>query len=152
LKEKVEFLNLQSQAELAAAYRYFARRNSLFILPSVYEPFGLAPIEAAACGLACVATKNGGPSEIFEDGSGVLVDPFNVDDIARGMTEALENQQSLSKRGRERVLDLYTWKKTAQRYLAVLREGVQRDAADCVAVPAPDASRRIESYLDGADS
>jgi sucrose-phosphate synthase len=151
LRERVEFLNLQSQAELAAAYRFFARRNSLFILPSVYEPFGLAPIEAAACGLACVATKNGGPSEIFEDGSGVLVDPFDVGDIARGTAEALERQQELSRRGRERVLELYTWRRTAERYLAVLREGARRDAADCVAVPAPDASRRIETYLDSEE-
>jgi sucrose-phosphate synthase len=151
LRERVEFLDLQSQAELAAAYRYFAGLNSLFILPSVYEPFGLAPIEAAACGLACVATKNGGPSEIFEDGSGVLVDPFDVDDIARGMVQALDGQQELSRRGHERVLDMYTWDKTSARYLLVLREGARRDAAECVAVPAPDASSRIETYLDSEE-
>jgi sucrose-phosphate synthase len=152
LKERVAFLNLQSQAELAAAYRYFAHRKSLFLLPSVYEPFGLAPIEAAACGLACVATKNGGPSEIFEDGSGILVDPFDIADIALGMQEALDRQPELSQRGRERVLEMYTWKKTAARYLAVIREGVRRDPADYIAVPEPDASDRIDTYLDEAGS
>ena len=151
LRGCAEFLNLQSQAELAAAYRYFARRGSLFILPSVYEPFGLAPIEAAACGLACVATKNGGPSEIFEDGSGVLVDPFDAADIARGMREALDRQEDLSQRGQERVLDMYTWNKTAARYMEVIRMGARRIPADCVAVPEPDASDRIETYLDEAE-
>ena len=151
LQDRVTFLNLQSQAELAAAYRYFADRNSLFLLPSVYEPFGLAPIEAAACGLACVATKFGGPSEIFEDGSGILVDPFDIADIARGMQEALDRQAELSLRGCERVLDMYTWKKTAARYLEVIQEGIRRDPADFVAIAKPDASDRIETYLDEAD-
>jgi len=148
LQDRVAFLDLQSQAELAAAYRYFAKRKSLFILPSVYEPFGLAPIEAAACGLACVATNNGGPSEIFEDGSGVLVNPFDVGDISRGMVKALDNQEELSRRGRDRVLHMYTWEKTAARYLAVIRRGVRRDPADYVAIPEPDASERISNYLD----
>lgn len=147
LHDKVEFLNLQSQLELAAAYRYFAQRGSLFILPSVYEPFGLAPIEAAACGLVCVATKNGGPSEIFEDGSGVLVDPFSVEDIARGMTEALQRQAELAERGRQRVLDMYTWHKTASRYLAVVQKGLETGAAEQAAVPELDAEARILDYL-----
>jgi len=125
LREHVDFLNIPSQAELAATYRYLARRKSVFVLPSVYEPFGLAPIEAAACGLACVATKNGGPSEIFEDGSGVLIDPFDVDDIARGMAEGLDRQADLSVRGRKRVLAMYTWDKTAAGYLSVIRDGVE---------------------------
>ena len=68
----VHFLNIRSQAELAATYRYFAARGSVFALTSFYEPFGLAPIEAAAAGLAPVATNNGGPTEIFADGSVVL--------------------------------------------------------------------------------
>lgn len=147
LRERVEFLNLQSQAELAAAYRYFARRKSLFILPSVYEPFGLAPIEAAACGLACVATKNGGPSEIFEDGSGILVDPFNANDITCGMEEALDRQEELASRGRQRVLDMYTWNKTAARYLAVIEEGVSSGRVKCQPIPKLDAGARIKGYL-----
>jgi sucrose-phosphate synthase len=152
LKDRVEFLNLQSQAELAAAYRYFAGRQSLFLLPSVYEPFGLAPIEAAACGLACVATRNGGPSEIFQDGSGVLVDPFDCADIARGIGQALDHQAELARRGCDRVMEMYTWSKTAARYLDVISEGARRDPAECIAVPEPDASERIETYLDKPES
>jgi sucrose-phosphate synthase len=147
LRGKVDFLNILSQGELAATYRYFARRKSIFVLPSVYEPFGLAPIEAAACGLACVATKNGGPSEIFEDGSGVLVDPFDVDDIARGLLEALGRQQDLADRGRERVLSMYTWEKTAARYLKVIRQGMACGLAQTEYVPVLDAGESIRAYL-----
>jgi len=148
LRERVDFLNIPSQAELAATYRYLARRKSVFVLPSVYEPFGLAPIEAAACGLACVATKNGGPSEIFEDGSGVLVDPFDVDDIARGLADALDRQEDLSARGRERVLAMYTWDKTAAGYLSVIRDGARSGPVTAPPVPALDASERINTYLE----
>ena len=148
LRNKVDFLNVQSQSELAATYRYFATRGSLFLLPSVYEPFGLAPIEAAACGLACVATSNGGPSEIFEDGAGILVDPFDVQDMVRGIKQALDQQPELSERGCQRVLDRYTWKKTATRYLDVIQAGVASGPAEKQAVPALDAGPRIHAYLD----
>jgi sucrose-phosphate synthase len=147
LRDRVDFLNIPSQAELAATYRYFARRKSVFVLPSVYEPFGLAPIEAAACGLACVATKNGGPSEIFADGSGVLVDPFDVDDVARGMEQALERQTDLAVRGRERVLGMYTWDKTAVGYLSVIRDGVGNGPYVAGAIAELNANERIRAYL-----
>jgi len=148
LRDRVDFLNIPSQAELAATYRYLAHRSSVFVLPSVYELFGLAPIEAAACGLACVATKNGGPSEIFEDGSGVLVDPFDIDDIARGLAQALDQQADLAVRGRERVLAMYTWDKTAAGYLSVIRDGVKSGPFTAGPVPQLDASKRIKAYLE----
>jgi sucrose-phosphate synthase len=151
LRERVDFLNIASQAELAATYRYFARRKSVFVLPSVYEPFGLAPIEAAACGLACAATENGGPSEIFEDGSGVLFDPFDAGGIAKAMSRALENQPDLAERGRRRVLDMYTWEKTADRYLELIADGLQGGKTGAGPVPGLDAGDRIISYLETRD-
>ncbi|MCX7855608.1 MAG: glycosyltransferase, partial [Anaerolineae bacterium] len=58
---------------LAAAYRLLARRQSIFALTAWYEPFGLAPLEAAATGLPVVVTRNGGPAEIWqEDGDCLL--------------------------------------------------------------------------------
>ncbi|WP_368359526.1 glycosyltransferase [Marinitoga lauensis] len=56
---KISLFDVPGQEELASAYRYFVRKRSIFVLPAFYEPFGLAPIEAAAVGLAVVATKNG---------------------------------------------------------------------------------------------
>ena len=106
MRERVYFLNMGSQLELAATYRYFARRGSVFALTSYYEPFGLAPIEAAATGLAPVVTKNGGPMEIFADGSGVLVDPFSAEEIADGLLDGLSRHAELSKAARKRCRKL----------------------------------------------
>lgn len=147
LRDKVDFLDIRSQAELAATYRYFARRKSAFILTAFHEPFGLAPIEAAACGLVCVATKNGGPSEIFSDGSGILVDPYDPGDIALGMQRALREYRDLSCRAAQRVRVKYTWEQTAVGYLSVIEQGLKTAAPETKQVPELDASARIAEYL-----
>lgn len=148
IRDRVRFLNLQSQQELAAAYRYFARRGSVFALIAFYEPFGLAPIEAAACGLACVATEKGGPSEIFEDGSGILVDPFDSDDIARGLLAGVENYSDLSHRAQRRVREKYTWRQTAAGYLEVIEQCMPMATRRGDDIPPLDAGERILEYLE----
>lgn len=147
LKERVLFLNIPSQRALAATYRAVARGGGVFALTAFYEPFGLAPIEAAACGLACVATRNGGPSEIFADGSGILVDPSDSDDIARGLNEALDRQNELATLARKRVLSTYTWGRTADAYAGVIETILQKDRAPEVAVPALEGEARLAAYL-----
>jgi sucrose-phosphate synthase len=148
VRDKVRFFNIPSQGELAATYRYFARRGSVFALTSFYEPFGLAPIEAAACGLAPVATRNGGPTEIFADGSGVLVDPFDVDDIARGLLRALDNHAGLSAKAIRRVREAYTWQRAAEAYLAVIEAAMKDAPSRWGAPPELDDGARIRDYLD----
>jgi sucrose-phosphate synthase len=117
IQKHVYFLNIGSQIELAATYRYFAKRGSVFALTSLYEPFGLAPLEAAATGLVPVVTKNGGPSEIFIDGSGVLIDPTSPKSISEGLMDGLKRYSDLSKMAIQLVKEKYTWAQTANRYL-----------------------------------
>ncbi len=124
---KVTAFPLNSQSELAAAYRYLAGRNSAFALTALYEPFGLAPLEAISCGLPAVVTMNGGPSESLREGErefGVLVDPSDLDDIANGLLRVLGSQESwahFKEAGMQRVLSRYTWGRTAQGYLGVIQ-------------------------------
>ncbi|GAB6188743.1 hypothetical protein JCM30566_04820 [Marinitoga arctica] len=123
LHGKVSLFDVPGQEELASAYRFFVRKKSVFVLPAFYEPFGLAPIEAAAVGLSVVATKNGGPTESFDKGKyGVLIDPFDKEDIAKGIIEGLENFDKYSNLGKKRVLENYTWEITAKRYLESIEE------------------------------
>jgi sucrose-phosphate synthase len=148
IRDRVRFLNILSQAELAATYRYFAGCGSVFALTSFYEPFGLAPIEAAACGLVPVATRHGGPTEIFADGSGVLVDPFDADDIARGLLRGLDDHAVLSAKAIRRVRETYTWQRTAESYLAVIEAAAKEAPTRWGAPPEPDSSARIRDYLE----
>ena len=131
---KVSAFSLGSQQELAAAYRHLRARRSVFSLTALYEPFGLAPLEAMAAGLPAAVTRNGGPSESLFDSAtsdeyGVLVDPSDPIDIASGLLRLVgPNNQwgEFQKAGRERVLARYTWERTAAGYLSVL-EGMQID-------------------------
>lgn len=149
LRERVAFIDIRSQQALASAYRFFAARGSVFTLTAFYEPFGLAPIEAAACGLAVTATRNGGPSEIFEDGSGILVDPFDTVDIARGLQACLARQAELAQRGIERVRSTYTWGRTAARYLETIEQGIAAvDSNVSLEIPQLDNRERINQYLE----
>ena len=152
IRAQVDFFDIRSQQALASAYRYFAGRGSVFALTAFYEPFGLAPIEAAACGLAVVATANGGPTEIFEDGSGVLVDPFDTSAIAAGLLDCLSRRDDLAERGLRRVRTMYTWEKTAARYLeqalAIVGEG-DRDLR--AALEDINDRSHLNGYLASAD-
>jgi sucrose-phosphate synthase len=125
---KVTAFPLNSQSELASAYRYLADRNSAFALTALYEPFGLAPLEAMSCGLPAVVTQNGGPSESLrqEDREfGVLVDPFAPDDIARGLLRVLDSKRTwehFHQAGMQRVLTRYTWERTAEGYASTIED------------------------------
>lgn len=143
---KISAFAVQGQPALAASYRYLAQRpGSVFALTALYEPFGLAPLEAAAAGLPLIVTRNGGPSEsLFEDGVeyGVLVDPADPEDIARGLERLVLDQEAwalFAQRGGQRVLDRYTWERTAEGYLRVIQEVVTdpgaRRAAELLSLP-----------------
>ena len=134
LEERVLFMNIENQLELSALYRIGAKRRSVFALTSLYEPFGLAPIEAMACGLPAVATSNGGPTESMRENNveyGVLVDPLETDDIARGLKRVLFTSEDfwneLSSRGIDRVTEKYTWRSTAEGYLNQIKEKIRSE-------------------------
>jgi len=121
----VTAFSLEGQNQLAAAYRMLARRRSIFVLPTLYEPFGLAPLEAMACGLPVVATRYGGPSETLREKGeffGLLVDPQDPEDFAQGLLRLLSSPgewERFREAGLRRVAQRYTWERTAQEYSRV---------------------------------
>jgi sucrose-phosphate synthase len=94
-----------------------------------------------------VATKNGGPSEIFEDGSGVLVDPFDEKDIAVGLLKGIVEYNHFSDLGIKRVKAKYTWAKTAEAYLDVIKKGAEEPRDRELTIPGLDGKERIKAYL-----
>ena len=56
--------------------------------PALLEPFGQAILEAMACGRSVVAPRVGGPPEFVPPAAGVLVDPLDVDELARALESA----------------------------------------------------------------
>ena len=103
---------------------------TVFVCPSIYEPFGLVILEAMACQTPVVASRVGGIPEIVVEGeTGYLVD-FDADDLdgfTSELADRLENMLSdpalaakLGKAGRERVVEHFGWpaiaSKTVQLY------------------------------------
>ncbi|NLB34882.1 MAG: glycosyltransferase family 1 protein [Elusimicrobia bacterium] len=127
LRGKISMFSIDSQRNLSAMYRYFASTGSVFCLAALYEPFGLAPLEAMACGLPVVTTKFGGPAEsLREKGEefGILVDPNLPDELAGGLYKLINSKEiweDYSVRGYKRILDKYTWRCTALSYLEVFK-------------------------------
>ncbi|SKA95148.1 sucrose-phosphate synthase [Caloramator quimbayensis] len=127
LKGKISMFPINGQKQLASAYRVFSKRRSVFCLTALYEPFGLAPIEAMYAGLAAVVTKNGGTLETVDRGKyGVAVDPENIKDISEGLIYALNNFEMFKKIGIERAESKYTWRQTAKGYLDVIEKELEK--------------------------
>jgi len=102
VQNDVIFTNFVPDEELAALYNM----ASIFAFVSQYEGFGLPVLEAWQCGLPVLTSNNSSLGEIAE-GAAVLVDPFNISDITRGLEEILTKTDilELRKRGFERVKD-----------------------------------------------
>jgi glycosyltransferase involved in cell wall biosynthesis len=103
--------------------RVFYQAASAFVFPSLYEGFGLPPLEAMACGTPVVCSSVSSLPEVVGDAA-EIVNPENVFDIARGIREVLLN--------RERRLELvdkgfhqlkrFSWDRTATEVLETYRE------------------------------
>jgi glycosyltransferase involved in cell wall biosynthesis len=106
----------------------------LCVFPSIYEPFGIVALEAAAMGKAAVVGASGtsGLGEIVknpgdERPTGVHVNARDPNDIAWGINVALEDMDRLKSWGenaRARVLEEFTWQKAAERTLVIYKEVV----------------------------
>lgn len=107
LPEGVEARSV-SGAELVDLYR----RAACVVFPSLYEGFGLPPIEAMACGCPVAAAEAGSLPEVCGDAA-VLFDPLDPEAIAAGVDEALTRAAELSERGLGRAA-LFTWDETAR--------------------------------------
>jgi glycosyltransferase involved in cell wall biosynthesis len=84
LDKHVRFLGFQPAETLSSFYR-LARA---FVFPSLYEGFGLPPLEAMACGTPVVTSSVSSMPEVAGDAA-VLVDPQNVEAIAEGIRRVM---------------------------------------------------------------
>lgn len=102
---------------------------SLFVLPSLYEPFGIAFCEAMAHGLPCIGTSICAMPEIVEHGrTGLIVPPRDADALAQAMLTLLTDEparEQMGVAGRGQYEKLFTWKNVANRIANTLRSEVR---------------------------
>jgi glycosyltransferase involved in cell wall biosynthesis len=120
LPDGVSLLGYVDKAELPGLYRNAAA----FLYPGVYEGFGLPIIEAMACGAPVITSRTGATPEIA-GGAAILVDPFDVADIEKGLELATNPEES----ARLRALGLaraaqFDWAAAAQATLESYRRAM----------------------------
>ena len=119
LKERVLFLGHVPDQDLPALYSL----ADIFVYPSLYEGFGMPPLEAMACGTPVVASNVSSLPEVLGDAA-LLVDPTNVTELAQAMFQALTDQatrQALIAKGFERAKK-FTWVEAAQQMLGLYHQ------------------------------
>lgn len=119
VQQRVRFLGFVPTQTL----RVFYSSAEAFVFPSLYEGFGLPPLEAMAQGTPVVTSNLSSLPEVVGDAA-VLVNPENVFDIARGIRQALLDEdlrRTLAIRGREQVAR-FSWDRAADRVLEIYRE------------------------------
>ena len=130
--EKLGLLTLVTDFIDPEAKAYHYALADLCVFPSLYEPFGIVALEAAAMGKAAVVGASGvsGLREIVENPgakkpTGVHINPRDPGDIAWGINLALENPDRLKawgKNARERVQNNFTWRHAAEITLNIYSE------------------------------
>lgn len=117
LPDRVKFVGYVDDGQLKSLYQHAA----FFVFPSLYEGFGLPPLEAMACGCPVLVARAASLPEVCRDAA-LYCDPASVADLAAQM-ETMCRDRALRERLRERGLKLsqgYTWSSRAEQLLALL--------------------------------
>ncbi len=115
ITDRVRFPGYIPSAELPDWYR----AAEVFLYPSLYEGFGLPPLEAMACGTPVITSNTSSLPEVVGDAA-LKVDPHDVEAIAEALARLLEDadlRRQLREAGLERAR-LFSWERTARETIA----------------------------------
>lgn len=123
LRERVNFVGYLEEEELPLWYA----AATMFVFPSIYEGFGMPPLEAMSCGTPVVTSNSSSLPEVVGD-AGITVPPTDADALAGAIVRLLRDaslREELRERGLRRAA-AFSWRATAERTLAVYEE-VERE-------------------------
>lgn len=123
--DQVLFAGRKSREEL----KYYYSASDVFVTTPWYEPFGITPLEAMACGVPVVGSKVGGIKYSVQDGqTGLLVEPNNPEQLAQALFTLYQNpdlRELFAEQGKTRVAQ-FRWDKIAASLLFVYEEVLSR--------------------------
>ncbi|MBU3957128.1 glycosyltransferase family 4 protein [Patescibacteria group bacterium] len=114
LEDKVIFTDFVPEDDVSV----LMKGAKVFVLPSFWEGFGIPVVEAMACGTPVVVSNAGSLPEIVGEG-GVIVNPYNPEEIARGIKKAIDNKDDLIKKGLKQA-QKFSWQECAKKTIKVL--------------------------------
>jgi glycosyltransferase involved in cell wall biosynthesis len=136
--EHVKFVGRRSRERI----RDFYCAADVFVTTPWYEPFGITPVEAMACGVPVIGSRVGGIQYTVQHGrTGFLVEPKEPAELARRLVQIWSDPaigQLFGRRGRRRAYQLFTWRRVAQQldalYMAIA--GAHAGTADAAPLAA----------------
>jgi glycosyltransferase involved in cell wall biosynthesis len=126
LQDKVVFTGFVSENEKWS----LLKRCDVFVLPSIVEAFGIALIEAMACGKPVIATNVGPFPEIIRDGeTGILIPVHSPNHLAEAVINLSQDDRKrvhIGKKAKEEVENRFNISKIANNYLKIYDEVIKR--------------------------
>lgn len=119
LKDKIIITGRVPDEELASLYSH---ANSFYYM-SLYEGFGLPPLEAMQCGVATVTSNTSSLPEVVGDG-GIMLDPKDAAALSKTMLNLYKDEnlrRYYSEKGLEQS-QKFSWEKSAERYIEIYNE------------------------------
>jgi len=131
-EKRVKALGIQDNVKLTghiqeeAVFRSAFAACDIFVLPSIFEAFGIVILEAMAMGRPCVATRVGGVPDLVSDGrTGILVEPKDPVALAKGLIKVLDEPalaKDMGVNARKRVGKEFTWPRITDRLEHIYKE------------------------------
>ncbi len=117
MQDRVSKIGYVADEMMAPLYQ----KAQLFVLPSLFEPFGMTTQEAMACGKAVIASKFGGIRNVITNGvDGILVDAANPQEFSEALYELLaddEKRNAMGRAARKLIEDEYSWEAIADKFM-----------------------------------
>lgn len=121
LSKKVTFHGAVSDERLDAAYA----TSDIFVLPSLFEGYGMVYAEAIVRGLPVIATTAGAIPDTVPETCGILVEPNNIEMLAQALEKLITNEEMLNK-FRQNAINAEptfpTWQNSATRFAEILKD------------------------------
>jgi glycosyltransferase involved in cell wall biosynthesis len=116
-------LGFVSEEELMTLYNC----ASVFVMPSLYEGFGLPLVEAMMCGCPVITSKEGSLLEVGGKAA-YYVDAYSIDDIKQGIQKVIGDRQLAKKLSQEGLFQAkkFSWKQTAKATIEVYKKVLEK--------------------------
>jgi glycosyltransferase involved in cell wall biosynthesis len=125
VEDRVHFVGWVDDADLPKYYSV----ASAYVLPSLYEPFGITVLESMACGTPVCASRGGGLPEIITDGEdGFLFDPADTASLSEALITLLNDdalQRKMGFNARKKIEQQYSWDCIADQYIKSYEKTIQ---------------------------
>jgi len=145
LTDSVQILGRVDHAKVPDLIRSF----DIMLMPSIYdsETFGVAAIEASACGVPVIASKVGGvPEAVLDNQTGLLVPPKDIASLAHACIELIDDpirRRQLGQNGRKFVERYYQWQNNARQMEEIYRAALANDSPRNIPVYHPDRAPEL---------